>query len=127
MTLKRRRVSIRDRVALFAREGGRCHHCQGLVTLGQAWQLSHKIPLGLGGADDESNWGVIHTRPCHEELTRTVDVPAIARAKRREAKHIGASRPSGTLRSRGFPRSPPRDKTLTKSVARRDIYVEADR
>lgn len=98
---KRRRVSVKDRVALFQREGGRCHFCGGLVYPGQAWQLSHRIPIALGGADDESNWGVIHTRPCHEELTRTVDVPAIAKAKRREAKHLGI-RAAATIGSRGF-------------------------
>ena len=112
--IKRRRVSTRERVALFQREAGRCHHCLGLVYPGQAWQLSHKIPLALGGADDEKNWGVIHRRPCHEELTRNVDIPSIAQAKRREARHIGAKQSSGLIRSRGLPLAAPKDRTLTK-------------
>jgi 5-methylcytosine-specific restriction endonuclease McrA len=124
--MSRRRVSTRDRVALFTREGGRCHHCLGLVTPGQAWQLSHKIPLALGGADDESNWGVIHTRPCHEQLTRTVDVPAIARAKRREAAHLGAKVSAGSLRSRGFSPPAPKDRTVSKAIPRKPIYEDAE-
>ena len=122
---KRRRISTKDRVALFAREGGRCHHCAGLVTPGQAWELSHKTPLALGGADDETNWGVIHKRPCHEEVTRKVDIPTIAKAKRREAKNLGIRKPP-TLRSRGFAAPAKKDRTTTKVVMRRPIYKDAN-
>ena len=92
----RRRISARDRTALFAREHGTCHMCGGIVHAGEAWDVSHEIPLALGGADDESNWKVAH-RKCHRVTTATVDVPNIARAKRREARHIGASKPKGSI------------------------------
>ena len=114
---KRRRISTKDRVALFMREGGICHMCGGLV-IGKEWDVSHEIPLELGGADDETNWKVAH-RKCHRDHTANVDIPNIARAKRREARNIGAMRPKQTITSRGFassdkparepkPRLPPR-------------------
>lgn len=99
---KRRRISTKDRVALFEREGGICHLCKGLVHAGEAWDVSHDIPLELGGADDEINWKVAH-RKCHREHTRTVDVPNIAKAKRMQARHIGAKAPSSRpIQSAGF-------------------------
>jgi 5-methylcytosine-specific restriction enzyme A len=119
---KRRHISTRERVALFIREGGKCHCCGGLVMPGQSWQVSHKIPLGLYGADDETNWAVIHTRPCHEELTRRVDIPAIARAKRREASFMGIRKPP-TLRSRGFDKRPRKFPQTTKVCNRRPLFV----
>lgn len=120
----RRRISARDLAALFKAHKGRCHLCDGLIHAGEAWERSHPIPLACGGADDETNWAPAHKK-CHRVHTSTVDAPTIAKVRRQYQAHIGASRPSGTLRSRGFPPSPPRDKTLTKSVPRRDIYVEA--
>ena len=102
---KRRRISTKDRVSLFTREKGICHQCKGPVTSGQGWQVSHIIPLALGGADDPSNWGVIHIK-CHKALTATEDVPRIAKAKRQEARHIGAVRPKQSIKSRGFDHKP---------------------
>lgn len=99
---KRRRITTKQRVALFEREAGVCHMCKGLVYAGEAWDVSHEIPLELGGADDETNWKVAH-RKCHRSHTATVDIPNIARAKRREANHIGATAPSAKpLQSKGF-------------------------
>jgi 5-methylcytosine-specific restriction enzyme A len=109
----RRRVSTKARIALFAREGGTCHLCGGIVQAGEAWDLSHEIPLALGGADDQSNWRVAH-RKCHRVETSTKDVPAIAKAKRREAAHIGAKAPSAKpIQSAGFRPAPPQRKANT--------------
>lgn len=89
-------------MALFQREAGRCHMCGGTVQAGEAWDLSHERPLALGGADDETNWKVAH-RKCHREHTAKVDQPAISKAKRREAKHLGAKAPSAKpIVSAGF-------------------------
>lgn len=105
---KRRSVSTKARVALFAREHGICHMCNGLVHTGEAWDLSHEIPLELGGADDEANWRVAH-RKCHRDHTATVDVPNIAKAKRRHARNIGIRKPP-SLKGGGFAKydKPPR-------------------
>jgi hypothetical protein len=54
------------------------------------------------------------------------DASAIAQAKRREAKHVGAVKPKGQIKSAGFPKS---DKPKTDKLAlppRRNLY-EADK
>jgi 5-methylcytosine-specific restriction endonuclease McrA len=96
---KRRSLSSSGLVALFAAHGGICHLCEAKIQVGEAWERSHPIPLELGGADDESNWRLAHKR-CHRAHTSTVDIPNIARAKRRFAKHIGARKRSTMAGSR---------------------------
>ena len=101
MARARKRLGTRDLVALFQREAGVCHLCRGTITPGQPWDVSHDIPLELGGADDASNWRVAH-RVCHRDHTARVDVPAIAQAKRREASHMGAPVVKQPIKSPGF-------------------------
>lgn len=87
--MKRTRLSTTERFKLLRREKFKCHLCNGLIFVGQAWDVSHEIPLGLDGADDESNRRAAH-RKCHQDHTATIDLPAIARAKRIQASHHGA-------------------------------------
>lgn len=97
MTVKRARLSTTARFALLQREKYRCHLCRGIIFVGQAWDVSHEIPLELNGADDEANRRAAH-RKCHRVRTSTVDLPAIARAKRIEASHHGARVPRQPMR-----------------------------
>jgi 5-methylcytosine-specific restriction protein A len=90
IVMRRIRLSTRQRVALFVRHRGICHICNLPILPGQRWQVSHPIPLGLGGEDIESNRAPAHKRPCHEWQTRITDLPAIAKSRRIYAKHIGA-------------------------------------
>lgn len=39
---------------------------------------------------------------CHKDKTATRDAPAIATARKREAKHLGAAPPAGNIKSPGF-------------------------
>ncbi len=55
-------------------------------------EVSHTIPIELGGADEERNMRVAHYE-CHREHTAKVDIPMIAKAKRVEKKHNGTFRP----------------------------------
>jgi 5-methylcytosine-specific restriction enzyme A len=87
--IRRGRLSTTARFELLQRVRFRCHLCSGLIGVGQAWDVSHEIPLALGGADDDSNRRAAH-RKCHQDHTATVDLPAIAKAKRIEAAHHGA-------------------------------------
>lgn len=117
---KRRHISTKARVALFARKAGVCHICNGKVQPGEAWDVSHPIPLQIGGADDESNWDVAH-RKCHAIVTATKDVPRIAKMKRQHAKHIGAERPRPKMQGRQFDKPTPQRKAsgpLTKTCNR---------
>jgi 5-methylcytosine-specific restriction protein A len=95
---KRKRLSVADKVAIFVRHNECCHIC-GLSVVGKPWEVEHIIPLALGGADDESNWAPAH-KACHAPKTAE-DVADIARAKRREAKHLGIRKRSS------FPKPPP--------------------
>lgn len=111
--MKRKRLSTKDRVALFRANAGICHICKLPIMAGQTWDVSHVIPLAQGGKDDDSNRAPAH-RSCHRKLTSETDQPAIAKSKRIEAKHIGAILPtSHSLRSRGFSKS-------AKSVSREE-------
>jgi hypothetical protein len=89
MPIKRIRLSTTARFELLQREKYRCHLCRGLIYVGQAWDVSHEIPLELNGADDYFNRRAAH-RKCHRGHTAAVDLPAIARAKRVQANHHGA-------------------------------------
>lgn len=89
--MKRKNISTKARVGVFQRHGGFCDICGGKIEVGVLWEVSHRIPLEMGGADDETNWYPVH-KACHRKQTSEQDIPQIARAKRLEAKHIGAFR-----------------------------------
>lgn len=99
----RKRISTRERARLFALHGGICHLCKGAIDGSrEAWDISHEIPLAQGGADDDANRLLAH-RKCHQSHTATVDLPNIAKAKRREAISTGAKAPPAVnIKSRGF-------------------------
>lgn len=82
-----------------------CEGC-GLVLGKKPFHVDHTIADGLQidksrklTADDGKLLGV---ECCHKPKTAD-DVAIIAQAKRREAKHLGITRPAGTLKSAGFP------------------------
>jgi 5-methylcytosine-specific restriction protein A len=96
--MTRVRISNTRRAKLFADKGGLCHLCQTKVQAGEAWDVSHVIPLAVGGSDDESNWDVAH-RKCHRTHTAKHDQPLIAKVERQRLKHIGAWRSKHPMRS----------------------------
>lgn len=116
---KRKRISARDLVALFTRKGGVCHLCKGQITPPEPWDVSHDRPLAMGGADDASNWDIAH-RKCHKAHTAGVDVPQIAKAKRREAKAMGA-RPAPAKPIQSPPFSPPAKKPHASGIVRTPV------
>lgn len=69
----------------------------------EAWEVSHEIPLELGGADDDANRLPAHKK-CHRDHTSNVDAPNIAKAKRRELKNMGIKGPKRPWPSRPFNR-----------------------
>ena len=116
----RRKISTRERVKIFERNGGRCHLCSTTVQPGQEWHVSHEIPLECGGADDDQNRKVAHAT-CHRSHTAKVDAPLIAKVKRQHAKHIGADAPKAKIKSAGFPKKE-RPEKLPIPRASRDIF-----
>lgn len=88
----RKRISTRERARLFALHNGICHLCGAKIDgTRERWEISHEIPLELGGADDDENRMPAHAK-CHRAHTSEVDIPQIAKAKRVAAKHTGAYR-----------------------------------
>lgn len=103
--MTRKHLSARTRAEIFARHGGRCHLCNGDIQAGEGWDVSHEIPLAIGGADDETNWLPAH-RKCHRTHTAEVDAPLIAKTRRQHLKHIGAwPKSRARIPSRPFPNS----------------------
>ena len=93
---KRASVSRFRRLAMFRDKDGRCHVCGEIIEFGTGWELEHIIPLAMGGADDETNWAPAHVK-CHKIKT-SLDLEDLGRAKRREAKHLGAKRSRNPIR-----------------------------
>lgn len=99
----RKRRSATTRLRIFLAHDGRCHVCGGRISVGEAWDLDHVTPLALGGDDEEHNLAPAHRKGCHAGKTAGQDVPAIAKAKRRQIAHVGAKDPDRQkIRSAGF-------------------------
>lgn len=114
--MTRRRWSTTVRMAIRERFGAECQMCR--MPLGvRGFDLDHAIPLAMGGEDVEDNLRPL-CLPCHRLKTRG-DVGAIAKARRREASHVGAKAPSARpIRSRGFDPQPRRLKRTAAELAR---------
>lgn len=88
----RRHIGPRERLAIFNAAGGVCHIC-GVKIDGtrDAWDVEHVIPIALGG-DEESGSDNLHPahKSCHSQKTPE-DFGRIAKAKRVEARHQGAT------------------------------------
>ena len=90
--MTRRSIPAKERLSIFLRWNGGCHLCGGKITPGEAWEIEHVIPLAQGGDDHGDNLRPAHTK-CHRAKT-VQDAGNTARAKRREAIHVGAKPPS---------------------------------
>lgn len=111
----RRRISTRERVDIFKRCEARCHICQGRINAGDPWDVEHIIPLAQGGDDYGDNLAPAHRR-CHEAKTKQ-DTTNTARAKRREAKHLGAKQSRNPLPGG---RNSPWKRRMNGTVVRRE-------
>jgi 5-methylcytosine-specific restriction protein A len=101
--MKRRRISAKERLDILTRNNSRCHLCLGEIhPEREAWEVSHDIPLELGGDDFGENLKPAHKK-CHRVQTSEIDIPAIAKMRRVRAKYLGAKPASRRkIQSRGF-------------------------
>lgn len=90
--MKRRRLTDLQRLAVFEKARGRCSLCKLKIQVGQKWEVEHRIPLAMGGADDETNMAPAH-KACHSTKSKT-DAGNLAKVTRIRAKHLGAQKPS---------------------------------
>ena len=90
----RPRLSNADRLRLFRLHGCVCHICsQPIDGVREKWEVEHVVSRGMIGAaaDTDDNMRPAHIA-CHKGKTAE-DADHLARAKRREGKHLGAYRP----------------------------------
>lgn len=112
----RRHLSPTARLSVFTAAGGICSICKLKIDgTRERWEVSHEIPIALGGSDTPANMKPIHFA-CHKRQTAEIDIPQIAKAKRQEALHVGAKRPKGTW---GCGRNTPFKMTFGNGVVRR--------
>ncbi len=86
----RRPLTAKQRLKLFIAHDGKCCVCGGKIGVHEKWIDEHKLPLWLGGTNDESNRAPAHVS-CAREKT---DKEATERAKGRSVaeKHYGAKK-----------------------------------
>lgn len=89
-TTPRRKLSARDRLAVFERCHGQCT-CGRKVQVGEYWQADHPRALGLGGADNPAELVVLGE--CCLPAKNADDMRRIAKAKRQKTRHIGIRKP----------------------------------
>jgi 5-methylcytosine-specific restriction enzyme A len=101
-------------------------YCEGCGLPARRWHYDHIIPDGLGGKPTVENCKLL-CLPCHATKTAQ-DVADIAKAKRREAAHIGI-RKEPTLNGAKFMPAPPQRKAsrplAKQSPPRRGLYEDA--
>jgi 5-methylcytosine-specific restriction endonuclease McrA len=99
----RRTLSTTQRLALFLAAHGQCQACGWRLTPGTRWEIDHIVPLALGGRDEVANLQVL-CKACHGSKTTRRDGPVLSKAKRMQARHLGAVQPRkvipGSRRSR---------------------------
>lgn len=106
-----------------------CEGC-GLVLGRKPYNIDHTIPDALIvekrklTAEDGKLLG---KECCHDPKTHNVDVPAIAKAKRNEARNMGITRPKGQIRSAPFPRTEKARPAPKLELPRRSFYQEVER
>jgi 5-methylcytosine-specific restriction protein A len=91
MSRARQEFSKAVRLAAWDRAGGRCEGCTRKLFVGDI-HYDHRNPDGLTGQPTAANCQVL-CRSCHAVKTKA-DVANIARAKRRQAVHVGAKQRS---------------------------------
>lgn len=87
-------------------------YCEECHALARRFQIDHVNPDGLTGEPTLANARLLCV-PCHAEKTKQ-DVADIAKAKRREAAHLGAK-----IKTPGFHKAPPQrraSKPLSKPI-----------
>lgn len=125
---KKVRLEIVKRAMLPSGEVA-CEGC-GLILGGKPYEIDHTIPEAM--VTDRSrkltaeDGKLLGKGCCHAEKTRKRDVPAIAEAKRREAKNLRVTTRKQAIRSAPFPKSEKAAKRPEKKpLPPRPLYQEA--
>lgn len=83
-------------------------YCEKCSLPCSKWEIHHVDPDALTGEPTFEN-SALWCIPCHDEETSRL-APVIAKVKRVEAKHVGATRPKGSIQTRPKAEKPKADK-----------------
>ena len=108
--MNRLEFTKKTKARAFERSLGCCEYCKARLQVGK-FHYDHEIPAALGGSNDLENCKVA-CEACHSEKTTQLDVPQIAKAKRQQARHIGA-KDAPRMRSAGFRKAQPQNRAST--------------
>lgn len=87
-------------------------YCEKCGAMAKKWQIDHVRPDGLLGEPVIEN-AMLICQPCYT-VKNAADTSEIAKAKRREAKNLGADQPKGNIKSAGFAKASPQRKASGK-------------
>lgn len=89
---RRKPMTPARRLRIAEAHGWICDECGFPIDpVREKWDVDHELALGLGGADDDSNWRPLHVK-CHKTKT-AVDVGKMSKADAQRAAHLGAKTP----------------------------------
>lgn len=99
----RKPLTAKQRAELALAQKGLCGcGCGGKLDHAREGTVDeHVVALGLLGANDLANRS-LWRKPCSDAKTYGKDLPAIAKAKRIEAREEGTRRPRKAIPNRGF-------------------------
>jgi len=118
----RKSFSAKDRARIFAAHGGVCGLSGVKIGAGDAWHIEHRVPVALGGSNDDENLYPALVEP-HALKTKD-DVKRIAKAKRQSGIEGGqaarrAKRGFGLIQSRGFDKNGPKQKLQSRGFPKK--------
>ena len=123
VTEKRREFPRSVRVACIqraTRDG--VIYCEQCKAMAKRFQIDHIVADAIGGEPVLEN-AMLLCEPCHAAKTPG-DTTKAAKTKRQEAKHIGATRPKGAIRSPGFAKVEKTPRIEKQRLAPREIYED---
>jgi len=111
--MTRKSFSAKDRARIFAAHGGVCGLSGMKIGAGDAWHIEHRVPVAMGGSNDDENLCPALVEP-HSVKTK-VDVARISKAKRQSGIEGGqaarrAKRGFSLIQNRGFQKDGPKVK-----------------
>jgi hypothetical protein len=127
MSARRKEFTAKIRLLAFARCAGKCESCKATLKVGEG-EYDHITSYALSEDSSLSNCQVLCV-PCHRGVgAKTAqDQKRISKAKRTEAKHIGARpAPAKPLQSAPFPQTEKAAARQTKTpLPPRQLYQPA--
>ena len=116
--MTRRRITPRQRAKISPTRAASATSAAARSQAQSAGMWSTSFPLSMGGDDDFNNMRPAHAA-CHQAKTAD-DAGNLAKARRVEAKHIGAHRPKQRINPRAVRNS---DRSLKEKLSSEAIWA----